>query len=462
VSRYSPLRGYFSRITVAGCLAMVYVTFVSSPVTTEFFRNLGATDLHFGLIGGIPMIMLSMQFVGAYVSGRVARRKPWFIVFLVAGRFVYLPIAFLPFCTDAERCPRVIAAIIVLMGFGAAALNFGSPFWFSWMGDLIPRRILNRYWGTKHRYMTLVWTMAFLAVAVFMFYSEGLSPRVAFSILASVGVIAGVVDVLLFIRVKEPPNHKVGPRHPLEILFEPLAHKEFRTMIRFRCAFAASMMVAAAFMQVYILKVLGLPVWLTTLMWCSVGLGGALIARTWGFIADHHGHRPVILLCACFKPAIALAFLLVTPRFAFPVLAVAFLFDSMLNAGQQIAVNGYTLKMAPRENRSMFVAAGMALAGFAGGLGAIAGGLFLRHTEGFAIDAFGRRWVNYHLVFLASVVLRALCIPLAASIREPASANTIVVANYLRGAWPLRLILYPVGLYRRARLFRNRSNTTAR
>ena len=42
----------------------------------------------------------------------------------------------------------------------------------------------------------------------------------------------------------------------------------------------------------------------------------------------------------------------------------------MLNAGYFIAMNGYRLKMAPRENRPMFIAATLAFSGIAGGLAA--------------------------------------------------------------------------------------------
>ena len=75
-------------ITVAGCLAMVYYTCISCPVVTDFCRELGASELQFGLLAGLPMILLVMQFVGAYLTDRVPRRKPYFMVLEISARLV--------------------------------------------------------------------------------------------------------------------------------------------------------------------------------------------------------------------------------------------------------------------------------------------------------------------------------------------------------------------------------------
>lgn len=443
------LLNYMRLITAGGCLAMVFVACVNSPIATDFLRELGATEFQFGLLGGIPMILLFLQFVGGYISGRVPRRKPLFMIMLIAGRLLYLPAAFLPLFLTNISGQALVYIFIFCAAMCGAMNNFATPLWFSWMGDLIPRRILNRYWAERHRALQWVWTMAYLAVAGYTFLGVGkLSPRTTFPLLATIGVVAGVVDIILFTWVKEPPNHHTGQRRMLELLTEPLRNREFRTMVFFHCYFSASTILAASFMQIYALRVLGLPVWQATMIWCMVGLGSVFIARMWGRLADRFGHRPILLMCVAFKPMLALVFLLVTQRTALPVLAFCFFFDSMANAGYFIAVNGYKLKMAPRENRSMYIAATMALSGIAAGMASIAGGALLKSLDGFSMDFGGRTWINYHVIFLISFILRLTCIPLATRIRETNSASTAAVLAHMRGQWPLRMFLYPVGLYR--------------
>ena len=45
----------WSLVTIGGCLAMVYITATSCPLFTDYFRAIGATGFHFGLLGGLPM-----------------------------------------------------------------------------------------------------------------------------------------------------------------------------------------------------------------------------------------------------------------------------------------------------------------------------------------------------------------------------------------------------------------------
>ena len=52
-------------MTVGGALAAVYGALLGTPVTAAFYKSIGAKGYHFGLITGIPMLMLSMHFVAA-------------------------------------------------------------------------------------------------------------------------------------------------------------------------------------------------------------------------------------------------------------------------------------------------------------------------------------------------------------------------------------------------------------
>ena len=448
---YSPLFRQMRLITVAGSLAMVYVTCVGCPVATDYLRQLGATDLQFGLLGGVPLIMLTMQFFGAWLANKLRRRKGWFMTLCISARLLDLPVACLPLCFPNVLGPTWIPIFIVLASLNGAMANLITPLWFSWMSDLIPRRILNRYWGARHRIMTFVWTAAYLGVAAFTWYAPALDVRVAYAALVAIGVTAGVVDIILFTWIEEPENVILTGRGPLETFLEPLRHREYRSLVRYGSAFLASAMLGAAFMQLYVIKVVGVPIWQANVIWCAAGLGSAVVARFWGHVADRYGHRPVLILCTFCKPYICLVFLFLTRENAFVLLPIAFFLDGTVNAAHAIAMNGFMLKMAPRENRSMFIAAITALTGLAGGVGSILGGCFLRATEETSYHLAGHEWSNYHLLFMVSFVLRVLCIPLSFAVREPASKPPAEVLSYIMGQWPYRVLLFPVGLYRRLR-----------
>ena len=397
------------------------------------------------------MIMVTLQFAGAFLAGKLNRRKVWFMVMLICGRLLYLPAALLPCLFPAAPRQTWVPVFIGCIALHTAMMHFATPLWFSWMGDLIPMRILNRYWGERHRYLQLTWAASFLAVAVLAYLADDVASAILFPIVATIGVVAGVTDIILFHWIDEPTNVRTGARRPLELFLEPLRHHNYRSFVRFNCTFSGATMVAAAFMQIYVLKILLVPRWQANLMWCAAGLGAFFVARFWGQLADRHGHRPILLFCISLKPVIVIVFMLVSQPWGPLVLTIAFFFDGMVNTGYFIAMNGYKLKMAPRENRPMFIAATLALAGIAGGLSAIAGGCILRSCEGMALDFGGRTWINYHVVFAISLLGRFICIPMAAAIREPNSSSAVVILTYIRGIWPMRMLMFPIGLRRKRR-----------
>lgn len=435
-------------VVIGGCLAMVYTVGIGSPATTEFFRNVGANELHFGLITGIPLVMLLMQFVGATVLNRVARRKAVFVVCLVLCRVLYLGVAALPLALRTRHPSAVIPVILVLLAVSAATHNFAVPFWFSWMADLIPGRVRNRVWGWRQRAMHITWSVANLGVTYFL-YQTAWPAIVTFPILTVLAVAAGIADILLFLRVPEPPNPVVHDRAIWTDLRAPLADPGYRRFVLFSCAWSFSVMAAAAFMQLYVLKVLNLTPWKTSLIWCSQGLGMALASGMWGRLADRYGHRPVLIVCVALKPMIVVVFMLLTPANVIWLLPLAFLPDGMLNAGYGLASNGYMLAISPRRNRSMFIAAITGLAGMCGGLSAMMAGALLAHTVSWGGIVFGRAWNHYHLAFALSLAMRLACLGLARAIREPKAVRSRQLLAAMLDEWPISVLRFPVGLYRR-------------
>jgi MFS family permease len=422
---------------------------VGSPLATDFFLKIGATEFHFGMLSGLPMIAVFLQFAGAVAANTIRRRKPSFMVMVILCRLLYLPIAFLPILFPSIGSNRMMSILICLVAISSALGNITGPMWLSWMADIVPYRVLNTYWGTRQRYLNLVSTAASVVIAGIAWVAASTPIIMLFPIIVSVAVVAGVADILLFIWVDEPPNTIVTGMPVTQVLLAPFKHPEYRTFLAYCCAWSASTMFAAAFMLPYTLKVLKIPKDLATLIWCTAGIGVALSSRKWGQIADRHGQKPVLAFCTYFKSLIALVFLLVTPTTAVWVLPIAFIFDGAWNSGNMVATNGYMMKVAPRENRSMFIAALTGFSGICGGLAAIASGWLLESLSWFKFEAFGRTWINYHVVFLLSVFMRLACAASLPLVREPNSATTGHILDELLDVWPMNLIRFPIDLYRK-------------
>ena len=444
------LLGSLRLISVAGCLAMVYIVGVSCPLVVQFYRSLGATEVHFGLLSGLPLVLLILQFVGAVTANRLKRRKPVFMVAVIMARLLFIPVALAPFLFPDMPREILLSGIVCAAALAGALMNFAIPLWNTWMAEMAPRRVLNSYWGSRQRWMYMTWTSAYVVVTAYCYViaRAEIPVSIAFPILAVPAVLVGVVDICLFLRVREPPNTVVRGRSVMSVLLDPFRHPEYRTFVAFACVRAAAMMFAAAFMQLYLLKEMGLSPWQLAIFWCVMGLGNAVSAKWWGRAADRHGQRPVLTTCTWFKPGIVLVYIFITPGSAMWVLPIAHCLDGMMNSGLIVAMNGYMMKVAPKENRSMFCAALTGLAGIAGGLAAIGAGHFLHALDGFTWQVGGRTWTNYHILFIASFWARLACAGLVHRVREARSASSVHVVSDVLGTWPLRLLRFPVGLQR--------------
>jgi MFS family permease len=447
----SSLRRSLRFVTVGGGFAMLYYPIINSALATYFFIAVGATDFHFGLLSGLPMIVVFLQFIGAMLVNVLDRRKPLWMFMIIASRLLYLPIVFCPLLFPGMDKNATMVTIISLVAISSVFGNIMTPVWMSWMADLVPQRVLNTYWGTRTRWLSIVTIAASVLVAgiAYLAKAAGIPITTLFPIIVTFAVLAGVLDIVMFLWVDEPPNIVVKGVSFMKAFAEPFAHPEYKTFLIYSCAWSASTMFAAAFMLPYAVRVLGLREDVTQLIWCVGNIGVALSASQWGKIADRHGQKPVLAFCTWFKPLVAIAFIVVTKGTAVWLLPIAFLLDGAWNAGNGVATNGFMMKIAPKENRAMYVAALIGLSSISGGVAAIVSGWVLEKYSWFEFHALGRTWTNYHIIFLMSVFMRIACAVSVQLVREPGSTSTVLALDELLNVWPMNLIRFPIDLYRK-------------
>ena len=394
-------------VVVGGSLAMAYTQLTTSPATTEFARSLGADGLHIGILGALPTGLFFMQFVAAMLVSHLRYRRWVWIGVSLAQRVSFLPLALVPFVWPHALHGNGVWVLIGLTAANHALLHFSSPLWLSWMGDYLPHRGLSRFWGVRHLWQQ--WSAAAaLCVAALVFWRSGLEMRHAYGLLMAVATVLGVADVLLFLKVDEPPVGASGSPSYRAILIAPFRDPQFRTFIEYACFWHFAAMVGAPFIGMYLLEYVGMSLFSVLLLWGLSWIGGALMAGRLGAIAEEFGHRPLLILCTTLKAVNMLALLLTpaNPTVAFWVLVPVLMMDAQLNAGINIANQGFLLKHSPRENRTMFIAAGTALAGMVGGVTAVAAGFCLTRAAGWSVQWAGWHISHFHVVFAISAALR--------------------------------------------------------
>ena len=424
---------------------------VQGAVAVDFFRYHGFREKHIGILKAIPMFMFALQFVGALWNNHLHRRKAAFMALLISGRLAFLGVLVLPLFVPGRQSAWLSWGMLGVVAVSAGLRMLGPPLWFPWMSDLIPHQILGRYWGRRQRWMLLTQVGVRVVLIVFTSVCEFMqvSPAVVFAVILPVAVASGVADILLFIRVPEPPHLNAPHRSAWSLLIEPLRSHQCRRFLLWNCTYMAAVMLAASFIHYYMLEFLGLSVWKVVLVFSVAGLGMAASADFWGRLLDRHGHRPVIIICSSLKPVIPLVFMLVTPATAVFVLPMFILFDSCLNAGNDIAKQGVMMKLGPRENRSMFIAAMMSFPALAAGGASLLGGAFLDTCREVQFPCCGRTWTAFHLLFLISSVLRMLSAVLARGLHEPRSSRSGVLLWNILGSGVGRALAWPLNVFYR-------------
>ena len=424
------LTGAKRAIIVAGCLAAAYTQLTTSPATIWYARSIGANELHIGILGALPTLMLFMQFIsGVVVNHLHHRRRLWFWS-AMSHRLLLLPTALGPYLLPGMSPEFWIATLLVTTAFNQALLHFSSPLWLSWMGDYLPHQGLSRYWGSRQFWMQIT-AASSLTAAAFLLLKSDLGIEAGYAVLTCIGTLCGVLDLLMFRRIEEPPVARVPSPRLRQVLGAPFRNKDFRRYIRFMCYWNFAAMAGAPFISLYLLEVVHMDLFRVLLLWAISWVGGAMFSRTLGRWADRYGTRPVLVICVASKSANMLALLLTphNPDIAFWVLAPFFMLDAAQNAGILIANNGFMIKHSPSENRTMYIAATQALAGIVGGLTSIVAGLIMTQLAGQTWQIGGWAFGHFQLMFAASIALRWLAVLLVGSVREPNSHATMTLVS---------------------------------
>lgn len=435
-------------IIVAGCLGMAYTQLTLSPAGIEFARHFGASGLHIGILGAIPTGMLFLQFLAAVIANHLTYRRGLWMAVSVVQRLILLPVAWGPMLL-----PDVQPAVWLWLFLGLTVINhgllhFASPLWMSWMGDYLPRHGLAQFWGVRHLWMQWAGAAALLFASYLLeIYADQIC--LAFAVLMTIAAVLGVIDILMFFPVTEPPVTRIPETAIRTVLAEPFRNRDFRSFIRFMSFWHFAAMTGAPFISLFLLSEVGMSLSRLLLLWVFCWVGGAICSARLGQLVGRVGHRPVLIVCTALKSTnmAALIFIPNHPETAFWLLVPVFVIDSILNAGFAVATNGFLLTRSPSGNRTMYIAAGTALAGLVGGLTSVACGALLTVSE---FQAFASDWhlTSYRLLFAISIVLRLASVLFVVGIREPEASGMRVVFSQLIGATPLRMVRFPVGLFR--------------
>ena len=304
-------------ITWAGFLGSTYYLLcVTGAPRVKYLTELEATPFDFGLISALGAGVLAFQILGSMLSNRLVRRKPLWIVIAAAHRLVFLGVLLAPLLTGNVRLR--IAWILLMLCCHDSLAQVSVPLWFSWMADLVPTESMSRHWAARQRVITAATIIVMVLIAVGFHHFETTGRVVlGFTLLGSLGVLLGIIDILMFLAVPEPLHERVENVPWKQVLLQPIRDPAFRRFLVFMGYWHFAVFLAAPFFGLYVLDDLGYSVRTVQLLGTTGALGVVLCSRFWGLVCDVYGYRPVLQLLSVAKLFTPAAYLLAPrdPRF---------------------------------------------------------------------------------------------------------------------------------------------------
>jgi len=347
--RRNELRRSLRLVTAGWMFGIAWMTCVGGSRMNIFARMLGFDDWHFGLLAALPYLATFGQLFATILIERTGLRKYQFIYCMVVSRLLWLAVAGIPLVmpVPGQLAVWLMLSVLLCASFLAA---LGGPAWFTWMGDLIPRRIRGRYLAARAAATRSVQFPVVIGLAVLMDslldrslpVTAGAQPHAFWAIAAIFGAAAllGTADVLMFLRIREIiPTTPQEPRRPAaevvlgpsrlpamlaaaawparylaaavwQLLINPLRDRVFRRYVAFGATITFAMIVSGPFYWRDMLESVGFSQTATDMLFMVISpLVGLVAAPVWGRLIDRWGRRPVLMLGTC------LVILSITPYF---------------------------------------------------------------------------------------------------------------------------------------------------
>lgn len=437
--RTGSLRASLRTITVAWLFGAAWMHLVNGAAFTRYAKLLNVTPFGFGLLAAIPFLGAVAQLPTSLFIERYGRRKTLFIWTCSLHRFLWLVIAAIPWTVPRQAQWH---ALVGLMLLSTVLANMAAPAWISWMADAIPSRIRGRYNARRIQYGQAVGLVLSLLAGIALDWpadGQGDLLRNVISAMFVLAGIAGMIDILLFIRVPDTAPHHRHPGLTLrELVRAPLANPQFRLFLAYSATITFATGYIGQFIWLYMFDVVGADNTRANLLLVTIPIAVSMVAYPyWGRMVDRFGPKPAILIAGIFVINGSSAWILVQGRWWF----VGYLLVlTAVAAWPGMDLAGFNLLLRMSQSRSG-VAAGSAAVAINSLAVAIAGtlsGLF----GGAIAEWFGQEWrvtilgwpVNVHgLLFIISAALRALALGWIMALSENRAMATRDALRFIRG-----------------------------
>jgi MFS family permease len=330
-------------------------------ILPAFAAWLGAPNV---VIGAIPAVMTLGWFLPSlFAAGHteaLARKMPFILRWTIWERVPYAVLALLAFFVAGPAPGLTLALLLVLLLVSTGVGGLLMPAWMDVIGRAIPTAMRGRFFALSSLAGgVLGFGVSFVVAAVLAHVPAPASYGLCF-----VGASAALALSYAAMRfVREPASGAVAARVDLRTYLArvPALLRRDRNLLWFLAAraFAMGGFMASAFFTVYALRAWDAPASQAGIFSALMVAGHALGTLTLGWVADHAGHR-LVLLFGMASAIAANVVALLAPSLA--VFGVVFVLTGLRLASVNVSNLTVLLEFAPTpEEQPTYIGLGSTL-----------------------------------------------------------------------------------------------------
>jgi MFS family permease len=417
---YRYVRSFFSPEEIRRGLGL---SILASAIGIVFYSQVTVGSLlftGFALALGVSIPMMSVltctmplasfaEIIGSWVVRRTGHRREVFMWGQIICRVMWIPVVLIPFVISDRHPDLRIATLFALLVTASVIGIAGGNAWNSWMGDLVPKAVLGRFWGIRQMLTVPSGLVAGILVGLYLDHHLGFGGYVA---VVAVLLVFGIVDVLLFRWVPHPPVQTGRADHPLLDLIQlPLRDPRYRRIITFIACWTFASGLMGSYGMVFIKDSAYAGMSFTKGNVC-IAIGGLFqmtAAYLFGRLADRWSAKKVLLISLLTSVTPPFYYLFADSQTTWPVFA-AWCVGSVAWGGIFVVSVQMTFGAAPAKDRSVFLACYAAVMGIVTAAAFLAGGGIVKLLSGVEISAGPWVWRDLHILFVIVGLLRLACI----------------------------------------------------
>jgi MFS family permease len=378
-----------------GIASQIKMTLTESIFLIAFALALGASNAVVGLIAAIPPLAQLLQIPSIFLVQKTKVRKRICVFSSLVSRLSILFMILIPVLS-----PGIPGLILLLVGVTSHAA-FGAvsgAAWNSWMKDLIPEKVLGRFFSKRLAFQALVGIITTFSAGIFLdqWIRADPSTLTPYSVIFLAGMIAGLIGVYFIYSIPEPRIILERlDQSLLNTLQRPFQDYDFRRLMIFSATWSFAVTLAGPFFTVYLLEVLGYDLSIVTSLSVLSQVTSLFFYQWWGRLSDRFSNKAVLRVTTpIYTIGILLWIFTTVPGVHILTLPLLVLIHVMLGlsaAAVNLAHGNLALKLAPKGESTSFLAGWSIINSFAAVAAPIVGGLIA--------DTLTDSFLSFHLAW---------------------------------------------------------------